>query len=112
MLGCQLIPVKGSRGIPWDTVSAAIQSAKIGFGGRVTLQRGAAIIFGGFGEIEGQTFAVFVEIAENELGVGLVLGGAGLEPGEHLIIAGRSGIGGDEELLELEASGGITGVGA
>jgi hypothetical protein len=55
---------------------------------------------------------VFVEIAQNELGVGLILGGARLEPGERLIVAGRSGIGGDEELLELEASGCIPRIGA
>jgi hypothetical protein len=53
---------------------------------------------------------VFLEIAQNELGVRLILGGAGLKPGERLIVARGSGIGGDEEFLELEASGRITGI--
>ena len=55
---------------------------------------------------------MFVEIAQNELGIGLILGGAGLKPGERLIVARGGGIGRDEEFFELEASGRIAGIGA
>jgi hypothetical protein len=90
----------------------AIQRAKVRFGGRIALQRGAAIVVSGSAEIEGQTFAVFVEIAENKLSIRLILGGAGLKPGERLIVAWGRGISRDEEFLELEASGRITGISA
>ena len=55
---------------------------------------------------------MFVEIPQNELGIGLILGGAGLKPGERLIVARGGGIGRDEEFFELEASGRIAGIGA
>jgi len=74
------------------------------------LERGEAIIFGGFVVIEGEAFAVFVEIAKNELGIGLILRGAGLKPGKRLIVARGGGIGRDEEFFQLEASSRVAGI--
>jgi hypothetical protein len=66
-----------------NALSVLIESAKIVFGGGIALECGAAIIFGGFGEIARETFAVFVEVAEKELGVRYILGGDGPKPGER-----------------------------
>jgi len=46
------------------------------------------------------------------LGIRLILGSAGLEPSEGVIVARRGRIRRGEEFLELMTSGGITGIGA
>lgn len=111
MLGRELIPVKRKRRILGDTISASIQTAKIGFRRSIALQSCAAIIFGSFAEIAGEALAVFIEIAQKELGIRILLGSARLKPGERLIVAWRGRVSRDNELSQLMSSGRIAGIG-
>jgi len=112
VMGSSVAPLKCKRRVLRNTLTEVIQSAKVVFGGGVALKSGSAIIFGGSGEVAWQTFAVFVEIAEQELGVRYVLRGGRAKPGERQIVVRRGRICGDKEFAELKPSRAIAGFGS
>lgn len=80
MLGGEGIPFESFRGIFGNALAVFVERREIIFRGGVMLERGRLVILEGLGIIARDTLAVFIEIAEKELGIGIILSGGGAKP--------------------------------
>lgn len=95
-----------------DAEAVLIKASKIILSGGMTVESRGLIALRGFGVIAGNAMAVFVKVAEEELGMRIVLRGAGTEPDERGVVTRNGEIVVEKKLSELMLSGGIAGIGA
>lgn len=110
--GGSAIPLKGKWQIFANAKAAFIERTDIVFRGSVTVKRRDTVVFDGLGVVARETFAVFVEIANEKFGVGHFLRGKRLKPGEGQVVARGGRIGRDKEFGELMPRRRFAGIGA
>jgi hypothetical protein len=95
------IPLQGKRQIFVNAKAAFIERTDIVFRGSVAVKRRDTVVFEGLGVVARETLAVLVEIANEKFGVGHLLRGKRLKPGEGQVVTRGGRIGRDKECSEL-----------
>ena len=112
LMGGKEVEIESLGEILADTETVLIKASKIILSRGMTVASRGLIVLRGLGVIAGNAMAVFVKVAEEELGMRIVLRGAGTEPGERRVVTCSSEIFVEKKLGELMLSGRIARIGA
>src|SRR5260370_7145249 len=92
MLSGSEIPLERLAQVLRHALPVLMEGGQVVFGSRVPLEGSGTVVLYGFGIIPGNALAMFVQIAEKEFRVGIILGGGSTEPLEGRLIVLIGGI--------------------
>src|SRR5260370_26419340 len=102
MLSGSEIPLERLAQVLRHALPVLMEGGQVVFGSRVPLEGSGTVVLYGFGIIPGNALAMFVQIAEKEFRVGIILGGGSTEPLEGRLIVLIGGIMPEIRLLEFK----------